>query len=138
MNHALTATAFPRKQLAVAATLTLLAAAAVALLFAVKPSELWFLPSCQFYNLTGLHCPGCGLTRATHHLLHGRVLAALHCNALFTLTLPCVAALGLWRWWRPDTAPTWKPAYTWWLLATIVLFGIVRNIPIHPFTLLAP
>lgn len=134
----LTATVFPQKQLAVAAGLTVLAAAVVALLFAVNPTELWFLPACQFHRLTGLHCPGCGLTRATYHLVHGHILTALRCNVLFTLALPCVAAVALWRWWRPDTAPSWKPVYTWSLLTIIVLFGIVRNIPIHPFTLLAP
>jgi hypothetical protein len=138
MNHALTASVLPRRQLAIAAILTVLAAMAVVVLFALKPSELWFLPACQFNRLTGLHCPGCGLTRATHHLLHGRVLTALHSNALFTLALGCTAVIGLWRWLRPASVPSWKPAYTWWLLVLIAVFGVVRNIPAYPFTLLAP
>jgi hypothetical protein len=138
MNHTLTLSTFSRKQLVLTAILTLLAAAAVAALFAYQPRELWFLPGCQFNRLTGLDCPGCGMTRAIHHLLHGRALVALHCNALFTLALPCVAVVGVWRWWQPYTVPAWKPAYTWWLLVVIALFGVLRNIPAYPFTLLAP
>jgi len=35
-------------------------------------------------------------------------------------------------------ASTLKPRWIWALLAAIVAFGVLRNIPIYPFTLLAP
>jgi hypothetical protein len=138
MHPMLIASALLRRQFALAAALALAVAAAVTLLFAVKPSELWFLPACQFHRLTGLHCPGCGMTRASWHLLHGRVFAALHCNALFTLALPVIAGVGLWRWWRPQSASAWKPAYTWLMVGVLIVFGVLRNVPAYPFTLLAP
>jgi len=109
------------------------------LLFCVEPARVWFLPKCMFHELTGMYCPGCGMTRATHHLLHGHILTALHCNAIFTLALPCVVAYGIWRWTgQPERALSWRPVYVWLLLGVVAVFGIVRNIPIHPFTLLAP
>lgn len=40
---------------------------------------------CSFYNLTGLYCPACGMTRAFYELLHGRILQSLRMNpALMT------------------------------------------------------
>ncbi len=37
---------------------------------------------CPFRNLTGLPCPGCGMSRAFHHVLHGRIVEAVRMNAL--------------------------------------------------------
>jgi hypothetical protein len=38
---------------------------------------------------------------------------------------------------RGDTS-TVKPGWIWLLLVAIVAFGVLRNIPVYPFTLLAP
>ncbi len=40
---------------------------------------------CPFHDATGLDCPGCGATRACFNVLHGRVVNALHYNALAVL-----------------------------------------------------
>ena len=37
---------------------------------------------CPFRNLTGLPCPGCGMSRAFHHMVHGRIVEAVKMNAL--------------------------------------------------------
>jgi hypothetical protein len=58
---------------------------------------------CPFKVLTGLPCPGCGLTRATVALLHGDFATSFHFHPL---ALPMVAVmlvmalLDVWLWWR--------------------------------------
>ena len=132
-------TARTRRQIAVTVILTALAVAAATFFFLVNPSSVVFLPRCPLYTMTGIYCPGCGATRALHELLRGHWLAALRLNALFTLSLPCLGIFGIWRWATPDReAGAWKPQWTWVLLGTVVTFGVLRNIPVHPFTLLAP
>lgn len=37
---------------------------------------------CPFYNLTGLECFSCGLSRSFHAVVHGQFLAAFHFHAL--------------------------------------------------------
>src|SRR5437868_4607634 len=58
--------------------------AGMAVLFFFDPtgSAGRFFPKCYLHEWTGLHCPGCGATRALHHLAHGRILTALRFNPL--------------------------------------------------------
>jgi hypothetical protein len=131
------------RQVALALLLTVLTVAGLAFLFMVNPSQTKFLPVCLFHELTHLHCPGCGMTRALHQLMHGQILQALRCNALFTLFVPVVAVILLWRGQakkkNPSVSPlVWKPVWTMLLLGTVLVFGVVRNIPSKPFTWLAP
>ena len=51
-------------------------------------------PLCPFRGLTGVPCPGCGLTRAAGALLRGRFTDALHVHPL----IPFVAAQVLVAW----------------------------------------
>lgn len=54
------------------------------------------LPSvCPFYLLTGLPCPGCGLTRAFVCLGHGRLTESLHWHPLGWLAWGLLAVLWL-------------------------------------------
>jgi len=94
-------------------------------------------PPCPLHALTGLNCPGCGATRAAHELTHGHVRTALHLNALFVLAIPGLVLTWLWR---RSTMAAWslKPVVWWLLLGVVVVFGISRNIPVSPFTWLAP
>src|SRR5450631_3803194 len=63
------------------------------MVFFFNPSTHGFYPVCLFHSLTGLNCPGCGMTRALYALLHGNLRVALKDNALFILTL---GALAVW------------------------------------------
>jgi hypothetical protein len=107
--------------------------AVAAALFAFDPVRVNVLPVCPFHQLTGLWCPGCGTTRALHQLLHGNIAGAFRFNALSMAVLPVAGYLMV----RGD-ASTLKPGWIWLLLAVIVAFGVLRNIPVYPFTLLAP
>lgn len=118
------------------------ALAAAAVLFRFDPMKVDFYPKCPLFVLTGLLCPGCGALRAGHALLHGDLGAALGFNALLTLALPLVLYALLQPLARSRGAPL--PALrvstggAWALLGVLLAFGVVRNFPFAPFTLLAP
>ena len=118
------------------------AVAACLALFHFDPEKTWIYPTCQFHQLTGLDCPGCGSQRALHALLHGRVLAALHFNLLLVLSLPIFFGLLFRSAWRAfkgrKPAIVLHPSWAWWYVAAWVLFGILRNLPFQPFQSFAP
>ncbi len=65
----------------------------------------WQIWPCVFAEITGLPCPGCGLTRATSALLRGdwRTSWQFHPFAgFFVIVSPLVAAGGLLRSWRVE------------------------------------
>ncbi len=115
--------------------------------YAVDPSRHAVYPQCILYNTTGLYCAGCGATRAVYALLHGRVLEALHDNALFVAALPWLLfVLGayLLKAWRRDAWPevfvdtrkvAWRGAG---IFLVMVAFMVVRNLPGAPFEWLRP
>jgi hypothetical protein len=106
---------------------------AVAWLNIFNPNSWALGLSCPFHSITGLHCPGCGATRALLELMRGHWAAALHLNPLVVCTVPPAACLLLWCR-RPRI-----PSGLWWtMLVSAVAFGIMRNIPAYPFTLLSP
>lgn len=113
------------------------------LLWLVDPRQV-ALPLCILHQATGLHCPGCGATRATHELLHGRLLSALQDNALWVLSLPVVlygAASETQRrvWGRALPGDLARRPGLLLLIATVALvFGVLRNVPCSPFDLLVP
>ncbi len=100
---------------------------------------LWFfdpntrgIPLCPLHALTGLWCPLCGSTRASHALVHADPGAALHHNALFVAALPVLALLW-WRWFRapvprPAARPLPRPVF-WAVVVLVVAFGVLRNLP---------
>jgi hypothetical protein len=101
-------------------------------------------PACQFRALTGLWCPGCGLTRGFHELFTGHPFAALGFNLFVPMVLVGVLA-AYWSWARrcwgraPLRRPAWTiPFLTWVLPAMLIVYGVLRNIPAAPFDALAP
>ena|SRR5581483_7072912 len=105
-----------------------------------KPGHAAFLPPCVFQKLTGLYCPGCGSTRAVWYLVHGHPLKALGENALVVLLLPFMVydlAAVLGRRWVTLSSRL-RPWMLWTLLGVVIAFTIARNVPLHPFTMLAP
>lgn len=102
-----------------------------------------FYPPCPLHALTGLHCPGCGTLRALHQLLHGNLRTAFRLNPLMVSSLPFVAYWALSALVREVSGRRMPrfflpAAWIWVLLGVIVLFGIARNVPLYPFSLLAP
>ncbi|NYZ62917.1 DUF2752 domain-containing protein [Luteimonas deserti] len=98
-------------------------------------------PPCLFYATTGWHCPGCGMTRCLHALVHGDLGQALAMNPLMLVAILAAPLLVAWRMgWRPrvlQPLARWMSTATFWL-GLIALYGIARNLPWAPFSWLAP
>ena len=97
-----------------------------AILFFVDPTDSSVYPMCLFHSLTGLHCPGCGTLRALHQLLHMNLADAFLSRAMVGIrgkSLPRVFVPAGW---------------IWALLVIIIAFWFLRNVPLYPFSLLAP
>jgi Protein of unknown function (DUF2752) len=114
-----------------------------AMVAAFDPTGEHFFPVCPLYQLTGLACPGCGLTRGFHALFHGDLSAALG----FNLLLPVWAVILAYAWVslvvyavRGKGLPMWPthPRFLSTFFAVLIVFGVLRNIPAYPFTLLFP
>ncbi len=99
---------------------------------------------CPWLLLTGTHCPGCGGLRAVNDLTHGEVVSAASSNLLLVGALPVAA--GLWvssvsRRWR-GARSQWSPArvnLAWGVaVVALVVFWVVRNLPVAAVAWLAP
>jgi len=108
-----------------------------------NPTTSGFFPVCPLYSMTGIACPGCGLTRGFHALFHGDVLTALDFNVLLpiylfilgyffvSLVLTAVRSRGLsWR--------IFSPVAMYGFLVVALAFTVLRNLPFYPFSILAP
>lgn len=101
---------------------------------AVDPSEASVVPPCPFRSITGWWCPACGLTRATHHLLRGDVVAALRFNVFVVVVLAAIGAS--WLTWlarahgrstvRSVDVPAWARVAA---ALAVAGFAVARNLP---------
>lgn len=97
---------------------------------------------CLFHIITGLYCPGCGAGRASYSILHGRFYDAFRYNPVYVILIPF---LGIYIAAR---AIDWvltggnhvdrkiNPKILYVILVLVIGFGVVRNLPLYPFTLL--
>jgi hypothetical protein len=88
---------------------------------------------CPFRRLTGLPCPGCGLTRSWVYLVHGDVHAALWANPFGPVTIAAVLALAgvslaarVRRRPPPDLERLAQRPWAIALFLVWVAFGLVR------------
>ena len=100
-------------------------------------------PLCPFYAMTGSYCPGCGTLRCLHSLLHADLRSAAGYNLVTVLLAPVLlaawVAVGL-------AAFTGRPIRLWvpprWLglalAGTLLVFWIVRNLPVDALSWMAP
>ena len=120
-----------RSTLAAAAVLV---ASFLWLVYAVDPTRRAITPPCPYLTLTGFACPGCGLTRAAHFLLHGDVARAFAYNPwafvmgpallLFVLLSPTTDSVRMLRA---------RTGLSWMMLLLTVAFWIWRNTASYPF-----
>ena len=99
---------------------------------------------CPSNLIFGIHCPGCGTQRALHHLLHFEIREALRYNALFVVSFPVLIYGFLLMMYNfifgtKKTIPFLTNKFVIiGLLVFVLLFGILRNVSVYPFTLLSP
>lgn len=105
---------------------------ALVLLYLLPPEEFPYWPKCMLYQTTGLHCPGCGCTRALSALLHGDIHKCFTNNILFIPSIIVAVIVFL----CPKLMKS--RCFTWGFITIVVLFFILRNLPWQPFCLLAP
>lgn len=115
------------------------AALFVPLLFVLGLVGVWLSETghgipCIFHAVTGLQCPGCGVTRMLSALLHGDWRGAWESNAAILTLSPVLAGLvglSLVRWIRTGSArlPRWADAVTVVCVVLLLLFTVARNLP---------
>jgi hypothetical protein len=126
-----------------ALTLVLAAAGALGFLYLFNPNTSTLYPTCPFLWFTGCYCPGCGSLRALHQLTRGHLMTALGLNPLLVCSVPFIgyffmshAKLAITG--CPLRAFFVRPAFIWMLLGIVIAYWVLRNIPVYPFSLLAP
>lgn len=94
---------------------------------------------CLFYQITGLYCPGCGITRMILSLLRLDFYQAFRFNPLIFIALPFIIVLFI------DMFFKWlvgKENYLYmkindkaWIVLLIItlLFGVLRNLPFFEY-----
>ena len=102
-------------------------------------------PPCIFYQLTGLHCPGCGSGRMLLALMNFEFYKAFRYQPLLFISLPVIAYYLLKVYIKfvfgKDVLPFFeiKSKLVAISIPTVIIaYWILRNIPIFPFNLLAP
>ncbi len=97
---------------------------------------------CVFYKITGLYCPGCGITRAILSLLKGDFYQAFRYNSIIFIDIPLILFLGFFeRLFAKNNnvkaiIKCISNIILIILLIITILYGVMRNIP--SFSYLAP
>ena len=99
-----------------------------------NPIDYPWMPRCLFKWLTGLSCPGCGLLRAVHAAVHGRLAEAVAYNYWLLLTLPYLLAVIVQQMLPQGTPKNLLRQLTGhrfviaFYIVTYLLWFVVRNI----------
>jgi hypothetical protein len=135
---------YEKRELSSIAIISVVIFLIIYLYFFIYPLYYSYFPKCIFHNLTGLYCPLCGIQRAVSALLHGNILIAMRNNLLAVLTILLLAFLFIvslikilkreYFYNKTFYSPTFLKASG----LIVVVFGILRNMPVYPFSLLAP
>jgi hypothetical protein len=115
----------------------------VFLYYRFDPAITSFFPQCPFHLLTDYDCPGCGSQRAIHSLLQGNIRQAADFNLLMVLFLPLLGINFCFKIYSVLSRKEVKwtavnhPATPKIVFGLVIIFWIVRNIPVGPFSYFA-
>ena len=87
---------------------------------------------CFFQEITGMKCPGCGLTSMCMHFAKAEYSAAFHANPLMFFLGPLLAIVLVLKIafdpkWLGSSCKPYKAA-TWAVLGITVVFWVTRNL----------
>ncbi len=124
----------PRRRPAPAEWVAATGAGAMAVALVLSPSSIEDGPVlCPFRLLTGLPCPGCGMTRAWVYLAHGwwRESFAAHPFGVVAVALLVALVVGvLLARWRgrppPDLDRLVRQTWLRWVVAAWLAYAVVR------------
>lgn len=108
-----------------------------------NPSETNMFPKCPVYAITGIYCPGCGSQRAAHKILNGNIIEGVRHNYMILLLAMVLLYQGFMyvvndMLGKNITNLLHKSKVTFSILIIVILFWVLRNIDIFPFSELAP
>lgn len=89
---------------------------------------------CFLNYVTGLYCPGCGLTRMLYSMLKGNFYQAFRFNPLMFIATPFIFLLIVdylvSGFFKRKPIITKIPNVIWYLLIVVfIIYGIMRNMP---------
>lgn len=93
---------------------------------------------CVFHAVTGLKCPGCGISRMFISLLHFDFVSAFHYNAALLVLSPVFLILAITIIVKYIKTGTQKlsrgqSAVVIALIVLLILFAVLRNLPFVTF-----
>lgn len=108
-----------------------------------NPATAGFFPVCPLLKLTGIACPGCGMTRGLHAFLHGDFVSALDYNLLLPAVLfffgyLFVSVFLTFARGRGLSFKAFTPLVIWSFFGVALAFTVLRNLPFYPFNILYP
>ena len=114
---------------------------AVGFLYTLLHHTIGLNVPCPIYAMTGLYCPGCGVSRLCWHLMKGEWAEALSSNVVIFCLLPSfILGMGvhLYRYIRygSSTIGRAENAVMWAAVVILLVFAVVRNI--LPWDILVP
>ncbi|MCF0137142.1 MAG: DUF2752 domain-containing protein [Oscillospiraceae bacterium] len=101
--------------------------------YALLCRALGFGIPCVFHLVTGLQCPGCGVSRMFISLLSLDFAAALRYNAAVLCLLPIGVAVAadyavVYIKYGAKTPHRWAELCVWLMIGVLVAFGALRNL----------
>ncbi len=96
---------------------------------------------CPIKKITGLYCPGCGVTRMLLSILKGEFYQAFRYNPLIFICLPLFLLYYLDYTYstikkKKPRIHTLEPGIWYFLITVFIIYGVLRNIPL--FDILKP
>ena len=113
----------------------------IGLLYTLLHQTVGLSIPCPIYTVTGLYCPGCGVTRLFWHLMKWEWAEALSSNVVVFCLLPSFilgTAYHIYRYIRYGSTQLSKleNGVVWAVVVLLLVFCVIRNI--FPIDILVP